>query len=194
HPLVVGLAIGTRPDCVPPDVVQLLSDVGRRTYLSVEYGMQTMHDRSLEWMNRGHGHSATIDAIERSRDRGFEICVHIMLGLPGETHDDMLATAREVARLDVDAVKIHNLYAVRNTPLAEQVASGTVQLMGRDEYVETVVDFIERLPERCIIERVSGEAPPKYLVGPAWCLDKVGIRTAIDAEFKRRNTWQGAAI
>ena len=85
--------------------------------------MQTMHDRSLDWMNRGHHHDAMLDAMERSRGRGFEICAHVMLGLPGESHDDMLATAREVGRLGVDAVKIHNLYCVKDTPLADQVAA-----------------------------------------------------------------------
>ena len=105
------------------------------TYVAVEYGMQTIHDRSLDWMNRGHHHDAMLDAMERSRGRGFEIGAHIMLGLPGESHDDMLATAREVGRLGLDAVKIHNLYCVKNTPLADQVASGEVRLMERAEYV-----------------------------------------------------------
>lgn len=191
HPQVVGLAIGTRPDCVPDDVLDLLGELAERTYLAVEYGMQTIHDRSLDWMNRGHHYDAFLDAVERSRGRGFEICAHVILGLPGESHDDMLATAREVARLDVDAVKLHNLYAVKNTPLADQVASGDVKLLERDAYVQTVVDFLELLPPRCIVERVSGDAPPDYLVGPAWCLDKVGLRTALDAEFARRDTWQG---
>jgi uncharacterized protein len=191
HAEVVGLVIGTRPDCVPDEVLDLLTELGGRTYLSVEYGMQTMHDRSLEWMNRGHGHEAFVDAIERSRGRGFEIGAHVILGLPGETRDDMLATARELARLEVDAVKIHNLYAVKNTPLADWVRSGEVKLMERDEYVETVVDFLELLPASCLIERVSGDAPPDYLVGPAWCLDKPGLRAALDAEFERRDTWQG---
>jgi radical SAM protein (TIGR01212 family) len=188
---VVGLAIGTRPDCVPAETLDLLAELAERTYLSVEYGMQTMHDRSLVWMNRAHDHAATVDAIERSRDRGFEICVHIMLGLPGETHEDMLATAREVARLRVDAVKIHNLYAVRNTELEDQVARGEVQLMERADYVRTVVDFLELLPPEMIVERTSGDAPPDYLIGPAWCLDKPGVKMAIDAEFARRDTWQG---
>lgn len=115
-----------------------------------------------------------------------------MLGLPGETRDDMLATAHEVARLNVDAVKIHNLYAVERTPLADDVRAGKVQLMERDEYIATLVDFLELLPPECIVERISGEAPPDYLVGPAWCLDKPGIRSALDAEFKRRDTHQGA--
>jgi hypothetical protein len=190
-PRVVGLAIGTRPDCVPPDVLALLADLARRTYLSVEYGLQTIHERSLAWMNRGHGYDAFLDAVARSRGLGFEICAHVILGLPSETREDMLATARELARLRIDAVKLHNLYAVQNTPLAEQVAAGQVRLLERDEYVQVLVDFLELLPEETIIERVSGEAPPAYLVGPAWCLDKPGLRAAIDAELERRDTWQG---
>ncbi|HUY35152.1 MAG TPA: TIGR01212 family radical SAM protein [Pirellulales bacterium] len=188
---VVGLAVGTRPDCVPDDVLDLLSELAARTYLSVEYGMQTMHDRSLDWMNRGHHHDAFLDAIARSRGRGFEICAHVILGLPGESHGDMLATARELARLSVDSVKLHNLYAVRDTPLAEWVRSGQVTLIERDEYVRTVVDFLELLPMECIVERVGGDAPPDFLVGPSWCLDKPGLRAALDAEFRRRDTWQG---
>ena len=191
HPQVVGMAIGTRPDCVPDDVLALLGEIGSRTYLSVEYGLQTIHDRSLDWMNRGHHHDAFVDAVGRSRNRGFQICAHVMLGLPGESHADMMATAHEVARLELDAVKIHNLYAVRNTPLAEWVESGQVRLMERDEYVSTLVDFLELLPPHCIVERTSGEAPPEYLVGPAWCLDKPALRRAIDAEFLSRDSWQG---
>ena len=131
HPDVVAMAIGTRPDCVPDDVLELLQEVGKKTYLSVEYGMQTMHNRSLDWMNRGHHHDAFLDAIARSRGRGFEICAHAILGLPGESHEEMLATARELARLRIDSVKIHNLYAVENTPLADQVRSGEVTLIDR---------------------------------------------------------------
>ena len=142
HPQIVGLVVGTRPDCVPNDVLGLLEELAGRTYLSVEYGMQTMHDRSLDWMNRGHHHDAMIDAVERSRGRGFEIGAHVILGLPGESRDDMLATARELGRLGIDAVKIHNLYCVKDTPLADQVAAGEVRLLERDEYVSLVVDFI----------------------------------------------------
>lgn len=212
HPKVVGLAIGTRPDCVPNDVLDLLqelacvphapraehaatpddSDIPNDSfYLSVEYGLQTIHDRSLDWMNRGHHHDATIDAIERSRGRGFEICGHVILGLPGESHADMLATAREVSRLGFDAVKIHNLYAVNNTPLAGQVARGEATLMERDAYIQTLVDFLELLPPAMIVERISGDAPPDYFIGPTWCLDKPGILRALHAEMDRRDTWQG---
>lgn len=191
HPKVVGLAIGTRPDCLPDDVLDLLTELAERTYLSVELGMQTMHDRSLEWMNRGHHHDVLVQAVARCQNLGFEICLHAILGLPGESRDDMLATAREVARLDVDAVKIHNLYAVKNTPLAAQVLAGEVQLIDRASYVDCVVDFLERLPPRCVVERITGEAPPDYFIGPAWCLDKLAVRQAIDRELIRRSTWQG---
>jgi radical SAM protein (TIGR01212 family) len=191
HPKVVGLAIGTRPDCVPDDVLELLEDLASRTYLSVEYGLQTIHDRSLDWMNRGHHYDSFLDAMERSRGRGFEICVHVILGLPGESRGDMLATARELSRLKVDAVKIHNLYAVKDTPLGEQVARGEVTLMGREEYIAVLVDCLELLPPTAIVERISGEAPPRYFVGPTWSLDKPAIRAALDGELQRRDTWQG---
>jgi radical SAM protein (TIGR01212 family) len=209
HPQVIGLVIGTRPDCVPEDVLDLLEELAKRPslvvaedfsshhiraqhlYVAVEYGMQTIHGRSLDWMNRGHHHDAMIDAVERSRGRGFEIGAHVMLGLPGESYDDMMATAHEVGRLGIDAVKIHNLYCVKNTPLADQVARGEVRLMERAEYVRTVVDFIERLPPTTIVDRISGDAPPDYFIGPTWCLDKPAVKNAVLAEFARRVSWQG---
>jgi radical SAM protein (TIGR01212 family) len=206
HPRIVGLVIGTRPDCVPDDVLDLIEALARaeqsvrdsqfrvserRVYVAVEYGMQTMHDPSLDWMNRGHHHDAMIDAVERSRGRGFEIGAHVILGLPGESHDDMMATARELGRLGIDAVKIHNLYCVKNTPLAEQVARGEVRLMERAEYVQTLVDFIELLPPTMVVDRISGDAPPDYFIGPTWCLDKPAVRATVLAEFARRVTWQG---
>ncbi len=191
HPQVVGLVIGTRPDCVPDEVLDLLEELARRTYVSVEYGMQTMHDRSLDWMNRGHHHEAMIDAVRRSRGRGFEIGTHAILGLPGETHEEMLATAREIARLNLNAVKIHNLHCLKNTALADQVASGEVQLMEHDQYVQAVVEFLERLPPEMVIDRITGDAPPDYFVGPSWCLDKRAVKLAIEAEMEQRDTWQG---
>jgi hypothetical protein len=192
HPQIVGLAIGTRSDCVPDEVLDLLQEIAAETYLSVEFGMQTMHNRSLDWMNRGEHHDSFLDAVKRSRGRGFEICAHAILGLPGESHEDMLATARELARVKIDAVKVHNLYCVKNTKLAEQVEAGEVELMGRDEYVRTVVDFLELLPPSMVVERISGDAPPDYFIGPSWCLDKPAVKLAIEAEFERRDSCQGA--
>ena len=191
HPEIVGMAIGTRPDCVPEDVMELLEEVAATTHLTVEYGMETMHDRSLDWMNRGCHHDAFIDAVDRSRGRGFQIGAHVMLGLPGETHEDMIAGAHELARMKIDAVKIHNLYVVKNTPLADDLAAGKLQLFDRDEYIRTAVDFIELLPPNCIVERISGEAPPDYFLGPDWCLDKPAVRQAFEDELIRRDSWQG---
>lgn len=189
---VVGLAIGTRPDCVPESVLGLLEKLASKHYVSLEFGMQTMHDTSLEWMNRGHVHADMINAIDRSRNRGFECCAHIILGVPGENHSMMMQTADEVARLGFDAVKLHNLYAVRGTPLGEDVLSGKIEMMSRDDYIQTVVDFLERISPRVIVERVSGDAPPDYLIEPQWCLEKSSLRQAIENEFTCRGTRQGS--
>ncbi|MFO7904215.1 MAG: TIGR01212 family radical SAM protein [Planctomycetota bacterium] len=191
HPQVVGIAIGTRPDCVPPSVLDLLEAMARQTFVSVEYGVQTSHDGSLQWMNRGHGHDATVDAVTRSHGRGFEIGAHLILGLPAESRQDMVATARELARLGIDAVKLHNLHAVAGTPLADQVRRGDVRLIDRHHYVQAVVDILEVLPPHVVIQRIGGDAPRQYLVGPRWCLDKSGLHRALQLELERRNTWQG---
>ncbi|MEM9644919.1 MAG: TIGR01212 family radical SAM protein, partial [Planctomycetota bacterium] len=191
-PDVVGLAVGTRPDCVPNSVLDLFEDLARENYVSVEFGMQSMHGSSLRWMNRAHDHQHQINAIDRARGRGFESCVHIILGIPGETHAMMMETAIEVARLGFDAVKIHNLYVVKGTPLADEIAAGGLQLIEREAYVTTVVDFLERIPPQMIVERVSGEAPKGFLIEPAWCADKSRLRLEIEAEFRRRGSEQGA--
>ena len=191
HPQVVGLAIGTRPDCVSEEVLDLLAELAGRTWLVVEYGLQTIHDRTLDLLNRGHHYDAFLDAYQRSRRRNLNVGVHVILGLPGESRDDMLATARALARLDLHSVKPHNLYAVRNTRLADDVAAGRVRLPEFSEYVGYLVDFLEQLPGDFVIERLCGDAPPEYLVGPPWCLDKAAVRSAVEAEFRRRGTWQG---
>jgi uncharacterized protein len=194
HPQVVGLAIGTRPDCVSDDVLDLLADLSSRTHLVLEYGVQTIHNRSLDWINRGHHYEAFLDAYQRSRQLNINVGVHIILGLPGETHDDIMATARELARLEIHSIKLHNLYAVRNTKLGEMVAKGEIRLPEFEEYVNLVVDFLELLPPDFVIDRLSGDAPALYLIGPDWCTKKSAIRAAIEAEFMRRDTWQGKKL
>jgi radical SAM protein (TIGR01212 family) len=191
HPQIVGLAIGTRADCAPDEVLDLLEELAQRTYLSVEYGLQTIHDRSLVWMNRGHTYDAFRDAVIRSRQRGFEVGTHVILGLPGESRDDMLATAQEAARLALNSIKIHNLYAVKNTRLAEEVERGEVELMDRTTYIEILIDFLELLPDAVVVERLMGDAPPEFLVGPQWCRDKPAFYQALNDALQRRNTWQG---
>jgi radical SAM protein (TIGR01212 family) len=191
HPLVVGLAIGTRPDSVPDEVLDLLEEYARARPVWLELGLQTIHDRSLDWMNRGHHFDAFLDAVERCQGRGLNLCAHVILGLPGESRDDMLATADALARLPIGAIKIHNLHVVRDTPLEGMYRRGEVAMMERDEYVGLICDFLERLPPDRVIQRLSGDAPPDYLVAPAWCLDKQGLLRAIDDELHRRDSWQG---
>jgi radical SAM protein (TIGR01212 family) len=191
HPNVVGLVVGTRPDCVQDAALDLLAELTERTWVSIEYGLQTIHDRSLDWLNRRHHYDAFLDAVARSRPRGLDVGAHVILGLPGETGEDMLATARELARLQVNSVKLHNLYVTRNTALAEMFSTGQVVLPGLDEYVDFVVGFLEELHPGCVIDRLSGDAPPEYLVAPAWCSDRARVRRAIETELERRQTWQG---
>lgn len=190
-PRVVGIAIGTRPDCAPDSVLDLLQRLARTHCVSLEYGMQSIHDASLNWMNRAHTHADMINAIDRSRGRGFECCAHVILGVPDEDHAMMMQTADQIGVLGFDAIKLHNLYSVKGTPLGEDVLAGRVKMMGREDYVGTVVDFLERIPPTTVVERVSGDAPPNFLIEPKWCLEKSAIRNEIDAEFERRGTRQG---
>lgn len=190
-PRIVGLVIGTRPDCLPDDVLDLIDEFAQRTYVSLELGVQTIHDASFDWMNRGHHHAATVEAMQRVAGRKFEISMHIMLGLPGEDHAMMMQTAEQVAQWQPAGVKIHNLYAVERTELADQVRSGAVRLLELDEYIELLTDFLERLPPTMVIERISGDAPPQHLIAPRWCLHKGTIKERLLANFERRGTWQG---
>ncbi len=192
HPEVVGLIVGTRPDCLDDEVLDLLGEFSQRTWLSIELGLQSIHDESLRWMHRGHRYDAFPDAVRRARLRGLNIGAHVILGLPGESPQQTAATARELARLEIDSVKLHNLHAVRNTPLAEMVRDGRVRLPEFREYVARAVDFLELLPEDCVVDRLSGDAPAEYLIGPTWCLDKSSVRNAIEAEFQQRGTCQGS--
>src|SRR5262249_39735280 len=133
HPQIVGLAIGTRPDCVPDAVLDLIEGYARERYVCLELGLQSVHDRSLDWMNRGHHFDAFVDAVRRCRGRGFDVCAHVILNLPGESREDMLVTADALAALPVQAVKVHNLHVVRNTPLERMYHAGEVTLFERDE-------------------------------------------------------------
>jgi hypothetical protein len=170
----------------------MISRLAANAYVSLEFGMQTIHDDGLRWMNRAHRHQDMINAIDRSRGRGFEVSSHVILGIPGETHEMMMQTADEIGRLGFDAVKIHNLYAVRGTPLGDQVATGEIRMMSRDEYITTAADFLERIPAEVIVERVSGDAPSNYLIEPKWCLEKSTLRLDIERALARRGTRQGS--
>jgi radical SAM protein (TIGR01212 family) len=188
---VVGMAVGTRPDCVPSEVLDLLSEYHQRTYLWLELGLQSSHDRTLTWLRRGHDFATFSRAYHEARSRGLRVCVHVVLGLPGESRADMLATADVLARLQVDGVKLHLLHVLNNTPLGDLYSQGKVPMLSMDEYVGLVVDVIERLHPATLIHRLTGDGPRDQLLAPLWSLKKWEVLNAIDAEFVRRGSRQG---
>ncbi len=188
---VVGLSIGTRPDCLPDDVIDLLAAYSEKTHLWVEIGLQSMYEDTLRWMNRGHNFEQFVNAITRVKLKGLRVCVHVILGLPGETHDMMMQTADTLAGLDIDGLKIHHLYVADNTVLEKMYAKGGINLISLDDYIRLVCDFLERIPPDVAIQRLTGELTGDYLIAPKWGVSKKAILTAIEKEFERRNSFQG---
>lgn len=188
---VVGLAIATRPDCLPDDVVELLAEINERTHLWVELGLQTIHEHTSKLINRGHDTATYYDAVERLRKHNIRICTHIIVGLPQETEEEMMQTAQAVAHMDVQGIKIHLLHLLKKTPMVKQYEQGLVRLLEKDEYVRIVCNMLEILPPEMVIQRLTGDGPPDLLIGPMWSRKKWEVLNAIDAELVRRNSWQG---
>lgn len=189
---IVGLVVGTRPDCVPDPVLNLLQETATRTYVAIEYGLQSIHDRTLTRVNRAHGAAEFLDAVERTAGRGIHACVHVMLGLPGETRADMLETAQAIAHLPVDGIKIHLTYVLKHTALGEMYLRGEYRPMEMTEYVETVCDILEMLPPSMVIHRLTGDPPRHLLLTPQWSLQKWQVLNAIEVELSRRESCQGS--
>ena len=188
---VVGLAIGTRPDCVPDSVLDVLAELNQQTYLWVEYGLQSIHNRTLQLINRGHDFATFVDAVERSRRQGLNICVHVILGLPDENKADMLATARVLGKLDIQGIKIHLLYIIHDTVLAELYQRGEYRCLSRQEYVDIVCEFLALLPPQVVIHRLTGDPHPHELLAPKWALDKHTNLRAVRDTLENRDLWQG---
>lgn len=191
QPGVVGLSIATRPDCLPDDVVEYLAELNERTYLWVEMGLQTVHDETSRLINRAHDTQCFLDGVDKLRKHGIRTCAHIIYGLPGETHEMMMDSARAVARMDVQGIKIHLLHLMRKTPMVKQYEAGLLRFLEQDEYIKLVVDSLEFLPPEMIVHRLTGDAPRDLLIGPMWSMKKWEVLNGIDAELKARNTWQG---
>ncbi|ODA42127.1 TIGR01212 family radical SAM protein [Desulfosporosinus sp. BG] len=188
---VVGLSISTRPDCLPENVLDYLEELNQRTYLWVELGLQSIHDRTMEWIERGHNYAQFLKGLDLLCSRGIRVCAHIILGLPGETKTEMLETAQAVAKMPLQGIKIHLLHVLRGTPLAAVYQREPFDLMTQEDYVSLVVDILEIVPSGMIIHRLTGDGPPDDLIGPLWSRKKWEVLNAIDAELVRRDTWQG---
>ncbi|CEI73484.1 MULTISPECIES: TIGR01212 family radical SAM protein [Romboutsia] len=188
---VIGLSISTRPDCLPDDVVDYLDELNQKTNLWVELGLQTIHDKTSKLINRGHDYEEFLKGVEKLKARNIKVVVHIINGLPGEDYDMMMETAKAVANMGVDGIKIHLLHVIKDTPMEKMLQNGMLNLMDKDEYIKLVCDQLEILPDTMIVHRLTGDGKRDELVGPLWSLKKWEVLNDIDAELKRRDSYQG---
>lgn len=191
HPEVVGLAIGTRPDCVDEEKIRMIDDIGRRTFVSLEYGVESIYDDTLRRVNRGHDYASFLNAMALTRGRSIHIGAHLILGFPWETRDQWLAMADEMSRAGVDALKIHHLHIVRGTALAAEYSRQPFRVLDYEEYLNLLCDFVERLDSNIVIERMFGEAPFGLLVAPNWRRNKNDLVRDIHRIFEERDVRQG---
>ena len=190
-PQVSGLSIGTRADCLPDDVLDLLSELNEKTALTVELGMQSMHESTIRLINRCCTHEEFVSGFNRLKSREIRTCLHIINGLPQETPDMMLETARETARLAPSAVKLQMLHVIKGTPLEKLYLSGDVKLLSREEYIDIIVRQLEVLPPEVVIERITGDGDKSKLIAPKWSADKIAVLGGIDKRLANLDTWQG---
>ncbi len=188
---VVGLSIATRADALSPEIVDYLEELNERTYLIVELGLQSIFDKTGELINRCHTYEDFLKGYRMLSERGISICVHLIDGLPGETKEMMVESARQVGKLRPHCVKIHLLHILRGTPIEKMYENGEFELLTRDEYVDIIVSQLEVLPKGTIIQRLTGDGGRDTLVGPLWSLKKFVVLNEIDKEMVRRDTCQG---
>ena len=190
-PDVIGLSIGTRPDCINEPILNVLQEYAQNHLVWIEYGLQSAHDKTLALINRGHDLNCFKTAVKITQNKGIKICAHVILGLPGETKQNMLDTAKVIANLNIDGVKIHLLYVVEDTPLEKLYRSGHYACLKQMEYVDIVCDFLELLPQNMVIHRLTGDPHPNELVAPKWSLQKAQTLLLIRNTLKQRNSRQG---
>jgi len=188
---VIGLSIGTRPDCMPDGTLALIRSYAESCHLWLEFGLQSIHDRTLRAINRGHDAAVFLDAVNRAGGGSILICVHIIVGLPGESRDEIMETAHAIAGLPIGGIKIHSLLALGGTTLGERYRRGELGLLSREEYVGIVCDILEILPPRMVVQRLTAEGYRDIFLGPSWAENKLAVLGAIDRELERRDTWQG---
>lgn len=191
-PGVVGLSVGTRPDCLPPEVVDYLAELNQRLYLWVELGLQTTYEETSNAINRAHDYETYLKAVADLRRHDIRVCTHLINGLPGESLEMMRENVRRtVLDSDVQGIKLHLLHLMRNTRMLRDYHEGRLQLMTREDYVGVICDQLEMIPQEVIIHRLTGDAPWDSLVGPMWSLKKWEVLNAIDQELLRRDSYQG---
>lgn len=188
---IVGLSIGTRPDCVDEQILNLLEGYAKNHLIWIEYGLQSAHDKSLVLINRGHDFQCFIDAVDATLNRGIKICAHVILGLPGEKRSHMLETAEAIAKIGLDGIKIHLLYVVKGTKLEKLYQQGKYRCLEQQEYVDLVCDFLERIPKDMVIQRLTGDPHPEELVAPQWSIKKTQTLSLIKETLEKRDSWQG---
>lgn len=191
---VVGVSIATRADCLEDDVTEYLADLSRRTYLIVELGLQSVFNKTGERINRCHTYEEFLEGYFKLKERGINICVHLIDGLPGETPEMMIESARRVGELMPHCVKLHLLHVIKGTVLEEQYKAGEVVPLEMDEYVDIIVRQLEVIPPQVVIQRLTGDGARASLVSPMWSLRKFEVLNAIDNLMAERNTYQGRKL
>ncbi|MHB8881420.1 MAG: TIGR01212 family radical SAM protein [Thermodesulfovibrionales bacterium] len=191
NPEVMGLAIGTRPDAVDPQKIALLERLAATHFILVEYGLQSIYDRSLEFINRGHDYRTFLNALEMTRDRGIYIGAHLIAGFPTETREETLAMAHMISGLPVQFLKVHQLQIVRNTPLETLFHEKPFHTFGYEEYINFIVDFIERTSPEIVFQRLFATAPDDILVAPQWGRNRHRMLSDIEKSLEARQTFQG---
>ena len=191
-PNIVALSIGTRPDCLPDDVVDYLGELNKEVDLWVELGLQSMHDKTGKLINRGHDYQTLVEGVNKLRAKNIDVIIHIINGLPGETHEMMLETAKEVGKLDIQGIKIHNLYVTQNSRLYKLYYP--FKMLERDEYISLVARQLEYIPNHVVVERLTGDAPLEELVAPLWSIKKTTILNDIDKYMKAHDIMQGDLV
>jgi radical SAM protein (TIGR01212 family) len=190
---VVGLVIGTRPDCVPDNLLDYLAELNRQVCVIVEYGIESVYDKTLERINRGHDYACVIDAVNRTSERGLITGGHVILGLPGESRDDILKCADVLSELPLTTLKLHQLQLIKGTRMAEEYFATPegFHLFGADEYVDLVIDYVERLRPEIVLERFVSQSPSSLLAIPGWGLKNFEFVEKVRHRMEERNAYQG---
>ncbi len=188
---VVGLAIATRPDCLSEEVLDLLEEINKKTFLWIELGLQTIHERTAKLIRRGYPLDCYDEAVNQLNRRNIKVVSHLIYGLPNESREDILSSVKYVANTNTWGVKLHLLYLQKGTDLHEYYKRTPFHILNRDEYISLIVDSIEHLSPDMVIHRLTGDGKKALLVEPLWSLDKLRVLSGIDMELKRRNSYQG---